>query len=74
MLEIISGIWRPLEADPGGQSGTDLEVTCNMHSCMSKYRFVRVRISILKSTKIFDIYLEAVKRLILEASQEQKGR
>ena len=45
MLKIISGIWRPLEADPGGQPGTDLEVTCNIHSCMSKYRFVRVRSS-----------------------------
>ena len=47
MLKMISGIWRPLEADPGGQPGTDLEVTHNMHSCMSKYRFVGVRISIL---------------------------
>ena len=42
-----------LEADPGGQPGTDLEVTHNMHSCMSKYRFVRVMISILVSKLIY---------------------
>ena len=38
-----------MEADPGGQPGTDLEVTHNKPSCMSKYRFVRARISILMS-------------------------
>ena len=37
----------PLEADPGGEPGTDFKITHNMHSCMFKYRFVRVRISIL---------------------------
>ena len=25
--EIVSGTWMPLEADPGGQPGTDREVT-----------------------------------------------
>ena len=42
-----------LEADPGGQPGTDLEVICNMPSCMSIYRFVRARISILVSKIIY---------------------
>ena len=45
--KVMLGTWRPLEADPGGQPGTDLEVIHNMPSCMSKYRFVRVRILIL---------------------------
>ena len=52
MSKIISGTWRPLEADPGGQPCTDLEVLRNMPSCMSKYRFVRVRIPILMSNII----------------------
>ena len=38
-----------MEADPGGQPGTYLEATCNKPSCISKYRFVRARISILMS-------------------------
>ena len=42
--KMISGTWRPLEADSGGQPCPDLEVLLNMPSCMSKYRFVRVRI------------------------------
>ena len=63
----LSFTWRPLEADPGGQPGTDIEVTPNMPSwmskgrlhlgmppCMSEYRFVRVRISILTSKMIYD--------------------
>ena len=41
------GNWRLLEADPGGQPGTDRELHLTMPSFMSKYRFVRVRISIL---------------------------
>ena len=41
-----------MEADPGGQQGTDLEVTSNKPSYMSNYRFVSVRISILMSKKI----------------------
>ena len=47
-----------LEADPGGQPGTDIEVPPNMPSCISKGRFVRVRISILPS-KIISGHLEA---------------
>ena len=49
----MSGTWRPLEADPGGLQwpgrGRSLFV---MLSCMSKYRFVRVMISILTSKLI----------------------
>ena len=41
-----------MEADPGGQPGTDFEVKHNKLSCMSKYRFVRARISILMSNII----------------------
>ena len=41
MSKIISGTL--LEADPGGQPGTDLEAICNKPSCISKYRYVRVR-------------------------------
>ena len=52
--KIIFGIWRPLEADPGGQPG--------MPSCMSKYRFNRVRISILSSK----IMSGTLRPLILE--------
>ena len=44
--KIISG---HLEADPGGQPGTDIEVPPTMPSCISKARFVKVRISILPS-------------------------
>ena len=62
VLKIISGIWRPLEADPGGQPGTDLEVSYNMLSCMSIYGFFRVRISILMSN-----ITSSSCRLILEA-------
>ena len=54
----LSFTWRPLEADPGGRPGTDIEVTPNMPSCMSKGMFVRVRISILTS-KIILGHLEA---------------
>ena len=53
--KIISG---HLEADPGGQPGTDVEVPPNMFICISKGRFVRVRISILPS-KIISGPLEA---------------
>ena len=53
MSKIIYCTWRLLEADPGGQPGTDLEVICNMPSCMSIYRFVRARISILVSKIIY---------------------
>ena len=49
MSKIISGTWRPLEADHGGQLCTDLEDSCNIPSCMSKCRFVRVRILICMS-------------------------
>ena len=62
VLKIISGIWSPLEADPGGQPGTDLEVSYNMLSGMSIYWFFRVRISILMSNII-----SSSCRLILEA-------
>ena len=54
----LSFTWRPLEADPGGRPGTDIEVTPNMPSCMSKGRFVMVRISIL-AQKIISGHLEA---------------
>ena len=57
--KIIYCTWRLLEADHGGQPGTDLEVICNMPSYMSNYRFVRVRISVLVS-KIILGHLEAV--------------
>ena len=76
-LDLPGGSWKPPAADPGGQPGTDLEVTRNMHSCMSKYRFVRVRISILVLKIISGTWrpLEADPggcwRLILEASQVQ---
>ena len=62
-LDLPGGSWKPPAADPGGQPGTDLEVTHNMHSCMSKYRFVRVRISIL----VLKI-ISGNCRLILEAA------
>ena len=56
---MISGTWRPLEADPAGQPGTDLEVLHNMPSCKSKKRFVRVRISTLIVKIIIGWYMEA---------------
>ena len=64
MSKIISGTWRPLEADPGGQPDTYLEATCNKLSCMSNYRFVSVRISILMSKIISGTWRPW--RLILE--------
>jgi hypothetical protein len=39
--------WRPLEADPGGCQLQIKRSNSNMPSCMSKCRFVRVKISIL---------------------------
>ena len=47
-----------MEADPGGWPGTDIEVLSNMPSCISKGRFVSVRISILPSN-IISGHLEA---------------
>ena len=64
---MISGTWRPLEADPAGQPGTDLEVLHNMPSCKS--RFVRVSISTLIAKIIIGRW-----RLILGASQVQIWR
>ena len=53
---------------PAGNPGTDLEVTHNMHSCMFKYSFVRIRISILVSKIIYCTWRQ------LEANQVQIWR
>ena len=53
---------------PAGNPGIDLEVTQNMLSCMSKYSFVRIRISILVSKIIYCTWRP------LEANQVQIWR
>ena len=45
----MSITWRLLKTDPSDQPGTDREVIFRLPSYLFKYRFVRVRISILTS-------------------------
>ena len=56
--KIYLATWRPLEADSGGWSGTNIGSNSNMTLCMSTGMIVRARISILIS-KIISGHLEA---------------